>query len=110
MRDSRVPESQLDELADDIRASGILEAIVVHPADAAGRYRLHFGAKRLRAAKRAGLAEVLVVVRDAPADPYAQVAENQKRHGLTPLDLTRLIRAKVIAPVRTSMRSSMGKR
>ena len=36
-----------------------------------------------------------MVVRDAPADPYAQVAENQKRHGLTPLDLARFIRAKV---------------
>ncbi len=33
-----------------------------------------------------------VVVRDAPADPYAQAAENQTRHGLTPLDLARLIR------------------
>jgi ParB family transcriptional regulator, chromosome partitioning protein len=36
-----------------------------------------------------------VVVRDGPADPYAQVAENQKRHGLTPLDLARFIRARV---------------
>ena len=89
------PEAQLDELADDIRERGILEAIVVHPADAAGRYRIHFGAKRLRAAKRAGLAEVPVVVRDAPADPYAQVAENQKRHGLSPLDLARLVRSKL---------------
>jgi ParB family chromosome partitioning protein len=89
------PESELDELADDIRQRGILEAIVVHPADAAGRYRIHFGAKRLRAAKRAGLTEVPVVVRDAPADPYAQVAENQRRHGLTPLDLARLIRSKL---------------
>ena len=89
------PESQIDELADDIRERGILEAIVAHPADAAGRYRLHFGAKRLRAAKRAGLYEVPVDVRDAPADPYAQVAENQKRHGLSPLDLARLIRSKL---------------
>ena len=89
------PESEIEELADDIRQHGILQAIVVHPADAAGRYRIHFGAKRLRAARRAGLDEVPVVVRDAPADPYAQVAENQKRHGLTPLDLARFIRAKV---------------
>jgi ParB family transcriptional regulator, chromosome partitioning protein len=89
------PESQIDELADDIRERGILEPIVVHPADAHGRYRIHFGAKRLRAAGRAGLAEVPVVVRDAPADLYAQVAENQKRHGLTSLDLARFIRARV---------------
>jgi len=91
------PESEIEELADDIRQHGILQAIVVHPADAAGRYQIHFGAKRLRAARRAGLEEVPVVVRDAPADPYAQVAENQKRHGLTPFDLARFIRAKVDA-------------
>ena len=89
------PEAQIDELADDIRERGILEAIVLHPADAIGRYRLHFGAKRLRAAKRAGLYEVPVVVRDAPTDPYAQVAENQKRHGLSPLDLARFIQSRV---------------
>ncbi|HEY8706468.1 MAG TPA: KorB domain-containing protein [Burkholderiaceae bacterium] len=34
-------------------------------------------------------------MRDAPADPYAQVAENQKRHGLTPIDLARFIRGQV---------------
>ena len=45
--------------------------------------------------KRAGLHEVPVVLRTAAADSYAQVAENQKRHGLTPLDLARFIRAKV---------------
>ncbi len=88
-------EVELNELADDIRQRGILQPIVVHPADAAGRYRIHFGAKRYRAAKRAGLNEVPVVVRDAAADPYAQVAENQKRHGLTPLDLARFIRSRV---------------
>ena len=91
------PESEDEELADDIRERGILQPLVVHPADAAGRYRIHFGAKRLRAAKRAGLNAVPVVVRDAPADPYAQVAENQKRHGLTPLDLANFIRVRVNA-------------
>ena len=32
------------------------------------------------------------MVRGAPADPYAQAAENQKRHGLTPLDLAQFMR------------------
>lgn len=91
------PETEIDELAEDIRQRGILQPIVVHPVDAAGRYRIHFGAKRLRAARWAGLAEVPVVVRDVPVDPYAQVAENQKRHGLTPLDLARFIQARVDA-------------
>jgi ParB family chromosome partitioning protein len=91
------PEAELDELAADIRQRGILQPLVVHPADAQGRYRLHFGAKRLRAAMRAGLREVPIVVRDAPADAYDQVAENQKRHALNPLDLARFIKSRVNA-------------
>ena len=91
------PDVEIDELADDIRQHGILQPLVAHPADTDGRYHLHFGALRLRAAMRAGLREVPVVVRDAPANPYAQVAENQKRHGLTPLDIARVIRVGVEA-------------
>jgi ParB family chromosome partitioning protein len=88
------PDAELDELAEDVRQHGILQPIVVHPAGSEGRYRIHFGAKRLRAAQRAGLQVVPVVVRAKAADPYAQVAENQRRHGLTPLDLARFIRAR----------------
>lgn len=91
------PESELNELAEDIRQHGILQPIVVHPADVQGQHRIHFGAKRWRAAQRAGLTEVPVVVRAAPPDPYTQVAENQKRHGLTPMDLARFIRSRVDA-------------
>jgi ParB/RepB/Spo0J family partition protein len=91
------PEDTLEELAADIQQRGVLQPLVVHPADGDGRHQVHFGAKRLRAAIRAGLHEVPVVVRDLPADRYAQVAENQKRHGLTPLELARFIRAQVDA-------------
>ena len=91
------PEDSLAELACDIQQRGILQPLVVHPADGDGRYRVHFGAQRLRAALRAGLHEVPVVVRDLPADRYAQVAENQKRHGLSPLEMARFIRAQVDA-------------
>ena len=94
---TEIPEVDLDELADDSRQHGILQPIVVHPADAAGRHQIHFGAKRWRAAQRVGLLEVPVVVRDGPANPYAQVAENQKRQGLTPLDLARFIRRRIDA-------------
>jgi ParB family chromosome partitioning protein len=86
------PDNKVAELADDIRQRGILEPLVVHPESSNGRYLLHFGAMRLRAAARAGLNEVPVVVRDAPADRYAQVAENLKRHRISPLDLARFIR------------------
>lgn len=91
------PEKSIAELAEDIEQRGVLQPLVVHPADRDGRHRVHFGAKRLRAAIHAGLHEVPVVVRDLPADRYAQVAENQKRHGLTPLELARFIRAQVDA-------------
>jgi ParB family chromosome partitioning protein len=91
------PEESIAELAEDIQQRGVLQPLVVHPADTDGRHKVHFGAKRLRAAIRAGLHEVPVVVRDLPADRYAQVAENQKRHGLTPLELARFIRAQVDA-------------
>lgn len=89
------PPAELQELAEDIRQHGILQPIVVQPADADGRYRIHFGAKRFRAAGLAGLERVPVTVRPTAADSYAQVAENQKRHGLTPRDLARFIRGRV---------------
>ena len=89
------PEAALEELAVDIQQRGILQPLVVHPADGDGRHLIHFGAKRLRAAIRAGLHEVPVVVRDLPADRYAQVAENQKRHGLTPIEMAKFIRERV---------------
>ena len=88
---------QVDELAEDIRLRGIFEPLVVHPARGNGRCLLHFGAMRLRAAVRAGLPELPVVIRDAPADRYAQVAENLKRHRLSPPDLARFIRDHVNA-------------
>ena len=94
---TEIPDAELNELAADIRQHGILQPIVVHPFDADGRHQIHFGAKRSRAAQRIGLLEVPVVVRDGPTNPYAQVAENQKRHGLTPLDLARFIRGRIDA-------------
>jgi ParB family transcriptional regulator, chromosome partitioning protein len=89
------PEVESAELAVYIRQHGVWQPIVVHPADANGRHQIHFGAKRLRAARKAGLVEVPVVIRSAAADPYTQVAEHQKRHGLTPLDLARFIKTQV---------------
>jgi ParB family chromosome partitioning protein len=91
------PDDKVIELAEDIRQRGVLEPLVVHPANEKEHYLLHFGAMRLRAAVRAGLSEVPVVIRDGPADRYAQVAENLKRHSLSPLDLARFIRDQINA-------------
>ena len=89
------PEAALEELAADIQQRGIFQPLVVHPADGDGRHLIHFGAERLRAAIRAGLSEVPIVLRDLPVDRYAQVAENQKRHGLTPLEMAKFIRERI---------------
>ena len=91
------PDEEIAELARDIALRGILQPIVARPAGEAGRYRVLFGAKRLRAARKAGLQVVPVVIGSPAHDAYAQVAENQKRHGLTPLDLARFMRSRVDA-------------
>jgi len=92
------PDGEIAELAHDIALRGVLQPIVVRRTGDDSRYRILFGAKRLRAAKRAGLESVPVVIGpEAHDDVYAQVAENQKRHGLTPLDLARFMRARVDA-------------
>ena len=90
-------DKEIAELAQDIALRGILQPIVVRRAACDGRYRVLFGAKRLRAAKRAGLESVPVVIGSEAHDVYAQVAENQKRHGLTPLDLARFMRSRADA-------------
>ena len=91
------PDEEIAELAQDIALRGILQPIVVRRTGDDGRYCVLFGAKRLRAAKRAGLELVPVVIGSEAHDVYAQVAENQKRHGLTPLDLARFMRSRVDA-------------
>ncbi|MEO8924116.1 MAG: ParB/RepB/Spo0J family partition protein [Caldimonas sp.] len=90
------PAREVSALAQDIAQRGILQPIVVLPLGD-GRYRVLFGAKRLRAANQAGLETVPVVIGSKAHDVYAQVAENEKRHGLTPLDLARFMRSRVDA-------------
>ncbi len=90
-------EAEIEELAEDIRQRGILQPIVVGAANQAGHHQVRHGAKRLRAARRAGLIAVPVTIASVRPDVYAQVAENQKRHGLSPLDLARFIRGRANA-------------
>ena len=66
---TETPDADFDELAKVVRQHGILQPIVVHPADTEGRHQIHFGAKRWRAAQRIGLLEVPVVTRDGPPNP-----------------------------------------
>jgi ParB family chromosome partitioning protein len=91
------PAHELEELAADIAERGILQPIVVETLDLDGRFLIRFGAKRFRAARLAGLKEVPITVSWQPRDAYDQVAENLKRHALTPLDLARFIRGRIDA-------------
>ncbi len=75
-------EADLRMLADSIALAGLLQAITVRPAPA-GRYFLRYGARRLRACKLLGWADIPVIVRDdARDDADAQAIENQHRAGL----------------------------
>src|SRR5438128_5449026 len=85
------PRRQFDEealglLADSIRRHGLLQPLVVRRI--AGRYELIAGERRLRAAVRAGLERVPVIVREARAEDRLELAliENVQRENLTALE------------------------
>jgi len=83
----RFEEDGIDELASSIKESGILQPVLV--SKEGERYRIIAGERRVRAAKRAGLARVPVLVREAVADRerlLMALVENVQRRDLTPLE------------------------
>lgn len=92
-------ESMPDEFAAlvaNVREHGILQPIVVRRLES-GRLRIRFGARRFRAAVQLKLADVPYVVTEDPRqlDDYAQVAENERRTPLQPLELATFIAKKL---------------
>jgi ParB family transcriptional regulator, chromosome partitioning protein len=82
-------DSKLEELASSIRANGVLQPILVRRAGST--YRIIAGERRWRAAQRAGLLKVPVVVRDMPEGAERQMlelalVENLQREDLNPID------------------------
>lgn len=82
-------ESKLEELARSIKANGIIQPILVRRDG--GTFRIIAGERRWRAAQRAGLLKVPVVVRDVPADSHKQLLElalieNIQREDLNPVE------------------------
>ncbi len=77
---------RLAELAQSIRANGIVQPLVVRSAGA--RYQLIAGERRWRAAKIAGLTNVPIVVRDIPDDRLLEITlvENIQREDLNPIE------------------------
>lgn len=89
----RMDESAIAELAESIKAHGIIQPIVVRPADN-GRYELVAGERRLQAARIAGLSQVPVIVRDVRDQESLEIAlvENLQREDISPLDAARAYR------------------
>jgi len=87
------PES-LAELADSIRAQGVVQPLVVRAIDTEGRFEIVAGERRWRAAQLAGLAVVPVVIReldDLAAMAFALI-ENIQREKLNPLEEANALR------------------
>ncbi|HMO01047.1 MAG TPA: ParB/RepB/Spo0J family partition protein [Miltoncostaeaceae bacterium] len=84
-----IEDGALEALAASIRASGVIQPVVVAPADASGRHVLIAGERRWRAARRAGLERVPVVVRAVDARERLELAlvENLVREDLSPIDV-----------------------
>ena len=98
---TRMDEGALYELAESIKAQGIMQPILVRQlkdGEQAGKYEIIAGERRFRASKLAGLESVPVLVRDVPNEAAAAMAliENIQREDLNPLEeaqgLQRLIK------------------
>ena len=84
---TRMDQASLAELAESIRARGILQPIVVRPL-ADGEYEILAGERRWRAAQLAGLERVPALVRDVPDDAALGIGliENIQREDLSPIE------------------------
>jgi ParB family chromosome partitioning protein len=82
----RFPDEALQELAETIRAHGVLTPIVVRRAP--GGYQIVAGERRVRAARLAGLTRIPAVVRDAGDAEALEMAlvENLQREDLNPIE------------------------
>lgn len=79
-------EDALEELANSIRTQGIIQPLLVRPVG--NQYEIIAGERRFRAAKRAGLTEVPVIIRSIPDEAAIAIAliENIQREDLNPIE------------------------
>lgn len=84
---TRMDPAALSELAESIRAQGLMQPILARAIDG-GRYEIIAGERRWRASQLAGLAEVPVLVREVADDVALKMAliENIQRENLNPLE------------------------
>jgi ParB family transcriptional regulator, chromosome partitioning protein len=86
---TRFREEALDELARSIKASGIIQPLVVRPIG--NRYQLIAGERRWRAAQRAGLTKVSTIVKQVPDELALEMTlvENIQREDLNAIEAAR---------------------
>lgn len=79
---------RLEELAESIRAQGVVQPIVVRSLGAGKGYELIAGERRWRASQKAGLLEIPAVIRDVPDEVTLAMAliENIQRENLNPIE------------------------
>ena len=84
---TRLDDASLAELADSIRARGVIQPIVVRPVDDA-HYEILAGERRWRAARLAGLERVPAVIRSVPDEVALGIGliENIQREDLNPIE------------------------
>lgn len=88
-------EEALKELAESIRANGVVQPISVRPDPAApGRYIINYGERRFLASLIAGLVSIPVFVHKTP-DGYTQVNENLHRADLSPMEMALFIQRRL---------------
>jgi ParB family chromosome partitioning protein len=85
---SAMDPEKLEELAESIRAQGLVQPIVVRPLAKPGTYELIAGERRWRATRMVGKATIPAIVRDVPDESTLALAliENIQRENLNPLE------------------------
>jgi ParB family chromosome partitioning protein len=86
----RINEAALEELAESIRASGVVQPVVLRPI-ANGRFQLVAGERRWHASKRAGKTTIPAVVRQISNEQAMEITiiENLQREDLNPMEQAR---------------------
>jgi len=84
---TRMDENSLSDLAESIRARGVIQPIVVRPVGDS-QYELLAGERRWRAARMAGLARIPAVIREVPDEAALGIGliENIQREDLNPIE------------------------
>lgn len=83
-------ETKLEELAQTIKTHGVLEPLLVRKLPRKNQFELVAGGRRYRAASKAGLTEVPVIVRELSDEQALEIAiiENLQREDLNPVEET----------------------